>query len=252
MKTTVIIPDLQTPDHDPKYLTSLLAFIADFQPDALVNVGDLLDSPEPARWSKGYAEEYAPTLQKSADMARDILRKFTAAAPNATRDIRLGNHDERVETYVSRYAPALGSLSALRFENLVGLGDSGWRLHRRIFAVAPGWVCAHGHEGSLRPTAGGTAIGLARKLGYSVVCGHTHRAGLVPESFGFNGQLKTLVGMEVGHGMDIRKASYLKTGAGNWQQSFGILRIEGQKVFPELVLVQPGGRFIVEGSTYSA
>jgi hypothetical protein len=112
----------------------------------------------------------------------------------------------------------------------------------------------HGDEGPLNQVAGRTAFNLAKnKFGANVVCGHTHRAGLTSESYGYNGKIRdTRHGLEVGHFMDLTKADYLKKKgvAANWQQSFGILHIHGSKVYPQLVPVDYDGNFSVEGQLY--
>lgn len=246
----VMLPDTQVPYHDAAFVKAMTLFVRDFKPEVLAHVGDHLDAPEPSRWNKGMAGEYAPTLQKSIRVAHDMLAEFSKAAPDARKILKMGNHDERVQTYVHRYAPALGSLDALQYESLLRTEDIGWEVAHGLVDLAPGWVLAHGHESGLNSTAGGTALGLARKIGKSVVCGHTHKAGLQSDAFGYNGNITQLFGMEVGHAMDIRKAAYLKYGGAKWTQAFGILNVEGKKVKPELVIVQ-GKSFTVHGVTYA-
>lgn len=249
-RDTVVLPDMQIPYHDRKYVKALQMFVKDYQPDALAHVGDHLDAPEPSRWNKGMAGEYAPTLQASINEAHDVLAGFRDALGDKPFHFKTGNHDERVETYIARYAPALGSIESLKIENLLGLNDLEIECHRNLYDIAPGWVLAHLHEGGLNRTPGGTAMGLARKIGKSVVGGHTHKVGLQHEATGYNGKTKTLFGMEVGHAMSMKDAGYLKYGAANWVQGFGILRTDGKRTWPELVTVQER-RFIVDGQVYA-
>ena len=98
--------------------------------------------------------------------------------------------------------------------------------------------------------AGQTAAGLARKTGKSIVCGHTHRLGLQPYSSSVDGKLtRTLWGFEVGNLMDLKTAKYTK-GIPNWQQGFGILYVDGNKVTPTPVPII-NKSFIIEGEAYS-
>ena len=99
---------------------------------------------------------------------------------------------------------------------------------------------AHGDEGRSVQVPGSTAMSLAKKLGKSVVCGHTHKLGLQHETTGLNGNTNTLFGLEVGHLMDIKQASYLNTGIANWQQGFGILVEKNRKVTPYTVPIVNG------------
>ncbi len=250
-KRIVFLPDYQIPYHDKKTVENLTKFVGEYQPDHLYHVGDLIDAPEPSRWNKGAAGEFAGTLQASIETTKHVLADIrdVYAGPFG---VKRGNHDERVETYVRRYAPALGVLDALKVEALLGLDDLDIEFHRRLHDIAPGWVLAHGDEGSLNRVAGGTALALGNKIGKSVVCGHTHKVGLKGGGpTGYNGkQAPTIWGMEVGHAMDMKGASYLKTGAAAWQQGLGILYVKGKTVIPQVVPIAPGGQFFVEGVLY--
>ena len=72
------------------------------------------------------------------------------------------------------------------------------------------------------------------------MCGHTHRVGLQHETTGFYGKTSTLYGLEVGHMMDIKQASYLTSGAANWQHGIGILVEHNRKVTPFAVPIVNG------------
>jgi metallophosphoesterase superfamily enzyme len=241
MKSILILPDLQVPYHDRKFVSVMAQFIDDFKPDEIGQIGDLMDQPQPSRWNKGMAGEYEDTLQKDIDTTKNIVDVLRI------NWVVMGNHDERIESYVARYAPALRSLHALRFEELLGLEARGVTLYREPFEVAPGWIAAHGHEGTHSSVSGRTAYGLARRFDRSVVCGHTHRAGIVSESVGLGKKRRTLTGLEVGHGMDEKYATYVKSP--NWQKAFGILHVEGKHTQAELIPVH-NNRFIYQGKVY--
>jgi hypothetical protein len=67
VKRVVVLSDLQIPYQHDKTVDATLEFIQDYKPDELWCVGDELDAPEPSRWNKGMAGEYAETLQDSID-----------------------------------------------------------------------------------------------------------------------------------------------------------------------------------------
>lgn len=247
----VFLSDIQYPYHDKRAVSNLVCFLAGYKPDRLYSVGDELDSPEPSRWNKGMAGEYAGTLQKSIDGLHSLLADLRAAVGDIPFELMRSNHCDRVETYVRKYAPALGCLDSLKFDAMLGLDDLNIKYNRSMIEVAPGWVLAHGDEGGLSRIPGSTAMSLARSTGKSVVCGHTHRAGIQHETRAFGGKATTIFGMEVGNLMDMRQAHYLKTGTANWQQGFGILYVDGRKVTPVLVPIHADGSFTVEGVRYS-
>lgn len=248
-QTVVVLPDIQHPYEDKPFVNALVEFVKDFAPDTLGQIGDLIDAPEPSRWNKGMAGEFAPTLQRSIDGTFKLLKRFRDVHEGPFW-IKSGNHDERVAEYVRRYAPALTSLTSLHMPELLRLNEIDVKWEPNIFDVAPGWVAAHGHEGGLNRVSGSTAMGLARKFGKSVVCGHTHRVGLQHESTGYAGKLSTIAGLEVGHAMSVRKAGYLKGGTANWQQGFGILTTFKGVTHAQAVRVT-NRSFAVDGSVYT-
>jgi hypothetical protein len=251
----VAISDMQCPDMDMKAIESVYRFIGATNPDGILIVGDEADQPEPSRWNKGYAGEYAGTLQKGLDVTHDVLAGFRDALGEG-KPIHLmrSNHGDRIRTYIHRYAPALASLRGLSYEGLLGLEEIGVTYHSKPYEFAPGWVLAHGDEGSLSQAAGGTALGLARKWGKSVVCGHTHRAGLVHHHLSLNGKVNTpLFGLEIGHLMQYgggkSKADYLKAGSANWQQAIGLIDVDGKRVQPTLLPIF-NSTVVYNGVTY--
>lgn len=257
-KTIVIMPDVQAPLHDEKLVDKFVQFLADYEPDELAQVGDFTDSTEISRWVRGKKPEFAGDLQAGLDSGRYILEKIRDVFSGRFRIVR-SNHDDRLELYIESCAPGFASLRMLTLENLAGFDDYGVEFIRdEVVELTPEardpWIMCHGDEGSLNSIAGRTAFNLAKnKFGVNVVCGHTHRAGLTSESYGYNGKIRdTRYGLEVGHFMDLTKADYLKKKgvAANWQQSFGILHVHGSKVYPQLVPVDYDGNFSVEGKLY--
>jgi predicted phosphodiesterase len=247
----VVLSDMQIPYHDKRAVRNVLAFVKATKPDELLCVGDEIDSPQPSRWNKGVAGEYEATLQRDVDLTRETMAAFRKALrPGAPFIVHRSNHGDRVETYIRRYAPALASLRALKIEDLLGYTELDIEFRRQPGPVAPGWLMMHGDESGLNRSPGGTALGLARKTGQSVVCGHTHRLGIQPETVGVNGKTRTVIGFEVGNLMDMRQAHYLGYGASNWQTGFGLLYVDGRNVTPVAVPIHADGSFTVEGKVW--
>lgn len=250
MKLIIILADLQVPYHDPRYIRSTLGFVREmrrsrtFDEVEVGQIGDLMDQPEVGRWNKGAAGEYAGTFWKSTKLTRQLISEFQFDW------IKVGNHDERVELYINKFAPALGGRdSEWTLEALLEAGNPGL-LRKQPFKVAPGWIAAHGHEGGLSQIAGRTAFGLAQRWNTSVVCGHTHRAGTVSTTVGMGASRRRITGMELGHGMLEKHATYIKSGAPNWQRAFGVLLVEGGKTYDQLIMMNPDSSFVWDGRIY--
>jgi hypothetical protein len=226
MSRWVVIPDLQVPDHDQRAVDMVCTWIDEEWQEftGMLIVGDECDQPEPSRWNKGTAGEYAGTLQKNIDRTHKVLAQFREVMGDAPIHLMRSNHTDRISHYIHKYAPALASLRALDYPTLVGLDALNITWHDEPYEFEKGWLLAHGDEGSLIRTSGGTALGLAKRWGKSVVCGHTHRLGLQHDHNSVNGKItRHLFGVESGHLMRLSAASYLKAGSGNWQQGVTVI-----------------------------
>lgn len=245
----VAISDIQAPLHDRTAVAALTEFIAKTKPDGLLCVGDELDSPQPSRWTRGLAGEFANDLDKDLAICHGIMADFRKAlGKNKPFHVVQSNHGIRIAKYVEEKAPALSPFirpgGLLDIPSLLGYDELGITFHRKPYEFARGWMLAHGDEGGSSRIPGGTAKGLALKFGKSVVCGHTHSMGIIPHTTGLPGSGQTTIyGVEVGNLMDMRKADYLKAGVADWQQGFGIVHVnekDWRKTSAEL-------RFIVKG-----
>lgn len=250
-KLIVVLADLQVPYHDPKYIRVMEKFVTavrrskQFEKVEVGQIGDLMDQPEVGRWNKGAAGEYAGTFWKGVRTTRQILDAFQFDW------IKVGNHDRRIEDYIAKYAPALaGEDSEYTLDTLLHIDTRRTKLKRDAFKVAPGWVAAHGDEGSLSPIAGRTAFGLTGRWDASVVCGHTHRAGTVSTTIGMAGNRRRITGMEIGNGMLERSATYIRSGAPNWQKAFGLFVVERGKTYEQLVMMTPSCQFVWDGKVW--
>lgn len=251
MDRIVIISDTQIPYHDERAVRNVIEFIGTWQPDHLVHVGDLMDFPTPARWSKDTRVEYAGSVKRDAEEGKRFLgdvRRVYAGPWNVLE----GNHDLRPRVYLEQYAPALGDYP-FDIGTLLDFDGHGVNLVEGFFDFAAGWTVTHGHLGfTLSQLAGRTALLAAKKIGKSVIMGHTHRLAVTGESYGYNGEVSTYWGMEVGHLCSLRKMGYLKNGGANWQQGFGIVFVNGDQVTPIPVPVHKSGTFTVDGYTFGA
>lgn len=120
------------------------------------------------------------------------------------------------------------------------------------------YVCVSKANWSRQPYSGvvwcvsvdnGTLV--VRRNGKTAITQNTHRLGLGSHSVGYGGTVsQTLTGMEVGNLMDMKQAGYLKGAAGNWQQGFGLVHVDGKHVQATPIQIS-GKKFVVDGVTYN-
>lgn len=249
---TVVVSDVQAPFQDRKAVRAVIQYIGDTQPDQVIQIGDLLDLPQPSRWNKGTAGEFEGSVFKDSEgVKRDFLQPLRDVYDGPIK-IHEGNHDLRARHYLAKYAPALAESGAFNMETLLDFDGFGVELLPDFYQVAPGWLTTHGHMGkiSLSQIAGSTALNAAKKFHQSVVMGHTHRLAVVSHSFGYAGTIvRTVTGMEVGHLMDMKKAAYLNNSTANWQMGFGLLTVDGNHVKAEAIPIT-ARKFSVDGETW--
>lgn len=251
-ETVVILPDLHYPVVQQKAVNAAINFIGQIQPDSIIQIGDILDMPQPSRWTKDTRAEFEGSVY---DDAEDCKRRFLAPLRevyDGPIGIHEGNHDERSRVYMERYAPALAKTDMFNFDKLLDFDGFGVDLLPEFYDIAPGWVTTHGHRGGIRlnQNAGMTALNGAIRLGKSLIHGHTHRAGICSRTHGLGGRAETLTGVEVGHMIDQTKAGYLKGGTGNWQLGFAVIEIDGKHVKPQLVPITHN-RFVYQGEVFN-
>jgi hypothetical protein len=244
MRRYVIVSDLQVPFERRPAVTALARFIEAWQPDEVLCVGDLCDFPSLSRWHRGLRGEYDVSLHDQRERAIDLLQLLDV------KHLMRSNHDDRLELYLRQKAPALEFLPELKLEAFLRLDEIGVKFHRKPYEFSPGWWLMHGDEGGLSSDPGKTAVGLARRIGANVVCGHTHRIGIQNHTEAVGGEItRTLTGFEVGCLMDLAKADYLGAGSANWQLGAGVLYVHqnGASQCVPLMMNPRNGGFMFEG-----
>lgn len=252
-KSYVVISDTQTPYEDKKAMAAVVNFIGKYHPDEVVHIGDVVDFPQPSRWNKDTRGEFEGSVFKDAEYTiRNLIAPLREVYGGDIGFLE-GNHDLRPREYLAKYAPALSESHAFDMDTLLEYDNYEIRKLPHFYNFAPGWLMTHGHLGGIRLTqnAGSTALNAAKKLGHSIIMGHTHRLGVGSYSTGYGGTVsQTLTGMEVGNLMDMKAAGYLKGAAGNWQQGFGLVHVDGKHVQATPIRIS-GRKFVVDGVTYN-
>lgn len=233
-KSVMFMPDLHAPHHDEAALAGFVHALTMVRPDELVILGDFIDCHAPARWSKATAAEYADTLPKELETGKAVLNMIRGVFDGPISFIP-GNHEARITTYVTNYAPAVASLVP-SLPELLGFSEYQVDYHPGTYDVAPGVIAIHGKLlSSVLGAAGQSAFKERMRHGVSVVQGHSHRLGI-----GWDRQDRSRFWMECGHLADVSKAGYLDFGHANWQHGFGVLYVRDGRVFPSVHAIHEG------------
>lgn len=252
---TVLIPDIQAPYEKKRDVKNVIAFVGDYQPERVVQMGDLLDLPTPSRWNDGTRMEYSQQIRKDSEYVIRTFLKPLRDCYDGPIGILEGNHDLRARKYLADKAPALDEFAAdYHMKNLLDFDGFGIELLPPLASAGPDTVFLHGHElKASSPTPGGMAFQFSAKLGKNVVMGHTHKLAVNPITTGHGDDTKLRWGFETGHLMDRKKAVYLgETAVANWQTGFGILYVGKYDVTPVPIYIRRDGSFVVEGERYGS
>lgn len=225
-KRTLIIPDTQYPFTDMEQFHRVLKFAQDWQPHEIIHIGDLLDMPAVSTYETP-AEAVGTTRRHIEECRTEILQPLRdVVGRRGDIGITFGNHDDRLQRYLTRNAGEVADWPEVQLESLLELPELRidwvqWKDYRK---VAPELIATHGHRVSQYSAY--TARKHTDLYGCSVVHGHTHRLG----TYYFTDLGGTRVGIEAGTLCDpqaLFDAGIHYAGRHpNWQQGFVIIYVD--------------------------
>ena len=174
-KLFAIAGDLQYPFLDMKAWKVFLEVVKSEQPDGVILNGDILDFYQISNYPKD--PKRSTTIDKDLEgVKKYILDPLQFINERWWMD---GNHDQRLERYLIKNAPALKWLpkqKAITIPNLLNLHEEGWvyKPYGDYYQLGKLWVL---HGFMVRQHSGLTARAHFDRLGTSVIINHTHRLG---------------------------------------------------------------------------
>jgi|GEM_PF-1927878 len=180
-----ICGDQHAPEHDTEFHAKYLSWLAENRPAKIIILGDLLENADVSRWQD---REGQASARESIEAAYFILRDYIDASPDSHITWIQGNHDLRIEAYTANGAPKVAGVCragedqpVLSVPHLLRLDElridyvADYPLGK--VKLADSLAVIHGKI--VKKGAGATALANLEKRGYSIISGHTHRAGVV-------------------------------------------------------------------------
>lgn len=176
-KNWLLLSDLHVPYHNIRAITEMLNYGIEKNIDAIFLNGDVMDfymlskfNPDPRK--RDFQDELL-ALEKLIDVLRGIAPVF----------YKLGNHEERFETYMIRNAPVLLKTREYQLNNLLQCYAKGVEIITDQKIVYMGHLpVLHGHEVRLNSGIVNPARSLFLKTKKTAICGHLHRSSQHNES----------------------------------------------------------------------
>lgn len=247
-RLVVFVGDEQAPYHDLTLHALFCRWLAHNRPHEAVHLGDLMDLPTLSRHRPNPVWNASP--QQCIQAGFDILHAYRVSSPDTHWQALPGNHDERIRDYQLQRAPemfgvrpadlddkeraALHSLPSLLHLDKLGVewhGSDGDYEHAQV-DLAPELVARHGFI-----TGQNSAEKTVRKLGLSVVVGHTHRQVVTYVTEERRRESLTMLGVEAGCMCRIEGGLGYVVNP-NWTNGFATAQI------------WPDGRFTVDLGVY--
>lgn len=241
MQRAIVFSDIHIPYHDHGALAVAMEFARSYVPNVIVLNGDILDFHEVSSHPKD--AHALVTFEDELSEGRQFLRALRAAHPKATIYYTMGNHEDRLQRYLTNHAPELSSLAELALDRVLDLSAV-----RVAFVDARGKVALGPlevfHGSIIRKGGGNSARGHMDRRGGSVLMGHTHRLAMVAKSDRWG----THWAIENGHLSDPDPTWCVDP---DWQQGFTTVEFDDHRFAARLHHIA-GGRLVVDGGAVSA
>lgn len=144
VKNVLILPDMQIPFHDSKAIECTLKYGKDNGADCIVFNGDTLDVYCLSKFNKDPRLRH---LAEERDIALRILDAIRERFPDAKIIFNMGNHEERLESYMWHKADELYGIKEFEIEKLYKFDEFEIEINKNKQPIKLGHLfIIHGHE----------------------------------------------------------------------------------------------------------
>lgn len=212
----LVLPDIHVPYQNDEAIEAAIKLGEEFQPDEIVQLGDLLDCYTLSRYSRSATRH--GNIADEIVQAKNLLNEIKTRTGAKRATFIEGNHEARIRKYIMDKCPDLAQLKALRVDHMLELADIGWDfIPEHKFYQVNDVFFTHGEYANMH-----SAKKHIDEYRVTVIHGHTHRI----TSRYHRGLDKTIVGVEMGFlaSFDVG-AEFVKKA--NWQHGVGTVVMNG-------------------------
>lgn len=173
VKKLGICNDIHLPYHDKFAVQACFSEFKKRGVDGIYLNGDIMDLEDVSRFEKMPDGRY---LRDEIEVGRSFVKSLRKLFPDIPIFWKDGNHEKRLESYVSSKAPELVKLFGMDIPTQLELADHNI-IHIPEYKVAKFgklWI-AHGHELGLKSGTANIARQVRMRVGVNVIFGHFHR-----------------------------------------------------------------------------
>lgn len=188
-KKLLIINDVHVPFHNVPALTACIEFAKKAGVDTVLMNGDIFDF---YKLSKFTQDPLKINLKEELEIGQEFFDAIKKALPRAKFFFKIGNHEERLRSYLKVKAPELFGLPSFDYSEFLQLRSRGIELIDNNRIVMHGKLpILHGHEIRLGRGAVNVARSLFLKFKTSSVAGHLHQTSDHTETDGLGKTVST-------------------------------------------------------------
>lgn len=240
VERVLIVPDTHAPFHDKKAWALMLRAAGSFSPHTVVHMGDLADFFSVSSHSKN--PDRKASLKDEADEVK-VLRQDLDDLGAQRKIFIEGNHEFRLERYLTDKAPELFGLTSS--DDVLELSANGWQFvpYRRHTKVGKLYLTHDTNQGGKFATARAldtfqhsVAIGHHHNMSY-LVGGNATGEHQVGAQFGWLGDREQIDYM---HEIKIRKSWSLGFGVGYHDKSNGYVYLQPVPILPNYTCLIEG------------
>lgn len=212
----LVLPDIHVPFQCTKAINTAIKVGASFEPDEVIQLGDLLDCFKVSRFVKD--PDRGKKLQEEIEEGHTLLDTIKKAVGAKKATLLTGNHEERIRKYLESSAPALAHMSALKVDKLLSLKDIGWDfIPEHYFYAVNNVFFTHGEFISSHTAEKHMGI-----YDETIIHGHTHKISCSMRKY----MNRTIEGWEMGCLSSLSVSQdYMKMA--NWQHCVGTIVTQG-------------------------
>jgi hypothetical protein len=173
IETWLFVPDTHVPYHDKRAFDLVLNVASAIRPNGCIILGDFADCKSVTGHQLKPKERSLKLVDELHDTRHCLVALNSALPPDCEKDYIMGNHEDRIDRYIAKNAPALDGFFS--FAEEMGLEDMGWdvigygdylRIDHMVFTHDLGKAGENAHRHARKKVHGNAIIG------------HTHRMGI--------------------------------------------------------------------------
>lgn len=254
MEKHIFLSDTQVPDQNERAIDAVFKFIADYKPDYIHLVGDIVSfdkvsayTPDPRRHA---------SLESEIEQTKKFLDSLCYHARKYNKKVIIqwfgGNHEQRLIKYLYKNASSLANIIDEEDNDYIISIPHIFELKKRGIK----WIeyeaeyTLHGlcieHGDTVRQKSGHTAHAMLMKRQRSGISGHTHRLAEIWETHSGKESFWIENGCLCNFKFHSPYTRYV-----DWQNGLTIATYDGKKWWPQLIPIIDN-EFMVNGKVYKA